>query len=85
MKLKLERAIQTGKRKGIKHMAYNPKYNAQNYKYRREKFKVIAVEVERPYYEEILKPAAEKEGKAVGSYIKQAISEKIARDSEARG
>lgn len=58
-------------------MTYNKKYNEQNYKYRSEKFKRVGIDVERTYYEEILKPAADSLSMPVGTFIKQAIEEKI--------
>lgn len=61
-------------------MAYNPKYNEHQYKYRTEKYKRIGVEFERSYYDETLKPAADNLGLKVNAFVKLAIREKIEGD-----
>lgn len=58
-------------------MTYDAKYNAQNYKYRSEKFKRVGIDFDKRYYEDVLKPAAESVNLPVGTFIKQAIEEKI--------
>lgn len=62
-------------------MTYNAKYNDQKYKYRTDKFKRVGVDFDKEYYNNELKPAADKEGLAVGKYIKIAVAEKIERDN----
>lgn len=61
-------------------MAYDPKNNKQNYKYRRGKYKRVSVDVEKDFFETRLKPAADAEGVTVGRYVKDAVAEKLARD-----
>lgn len=58
-------------------MTYNPKYNAQKYAYRTEKFKRVGVDFEKEYYENNLKPAADAAGETVGGYIKKAVDKRI--------
>ena len=62
-------------------MTYNAKYNDQKYKYRTDKFKRVGIDFDKEYYNEVLKPASDRSGLPVGTYIKKAIEEKIQRDS----
>ncbi len=61
-------------------MTYNSKYNAQNYKYRTDKFKRVGIDFDKTYYNDVLKPAADTVGIPVGTFIKIAVEEKIQRD-----
>lgn len=49
-------------------------------KYAQGKLKRIPLDVQIEYYENTLKPAAEKSGLPLNTFIKQAIQEKIQRD-----
>lgn len=60
-------------------MTYDPKYNAQNYKYRSEKFKRVGVDFDKEYYETVLKPIADSQEMKVGTFIKSAIDKEIKR------
>ena len=51
-------------------------------KYQKEKLKRIPLNVQLDYYNNVLKPAAEKSGLPVNTFIKQAIQEKIERDQQ---
>lgn len=62
-----------------KTMPYNPKYNEQAYKYRKEKLKRVGIDFPNAYYRDVLIPEVEKTGLTLSGYIKAAISEKIAR------
>ena len=50
-------------------------------KYVTKNIKRIPLDVQKSFYDEILKPAADRSGLAVNTYIKDAINEKIERDS----
>lgn len=54
--------------------------NKSQYKYNKEHLKRIPLDVQKGFYEQILKPAADAAGLPVNSYIKQAINEKIERE-----
>ena len=51
-----------------------------NYKYKTSKIKRIPLDVQKDYYDNVIKPAADRAGSSVNGYIKKAISEKIERD-----
>ena len=51
-------------------------------KYQKTHIKRIPLDVQIEYYENILKPAAERAGSSVNGYIKAAIDEKIEREKE---
>ena len=63
-------------------MPYNPKYNETAYKYRKTNLKRIPLDVQKDYYDNVLKPAADRSGTPVNRYIRIAIDEKIDRDKE---
>lgn len=65
-------------------MSYNPKYNEQAYKYRKDNLKRVGVDFNKTYYSEVLSPAVEESGLTISGYIKQAISEKIERENKDR-
>lgn len=50
-------------------------------KYARENLKRIPLDVKRQYYDEVVKPEADKRGLKVRQFILQAIDEKIQRES----
>ena len=50
-------------------------------KYQKEKIKRVPLDVQKSYYEEVLKPAADKAGMPVNAFIKAAITEKIEREN----
>lgn len=57
-----------------------PQNKENSYKYREKAIKRIPLDVQIEYYENTLKPAVEKSGTPVNTFIKQAIQEKIERD-----
>ncbi len=48
-----------------------------NREYAKEKFKRVPFDIQRDYYENVLKPAAEAAGEPVNTFIKIAIAERI--------
>ena len=66
-------------------MPYNPKYLPKDYEYRKNHFKRVGVDVQKEYYAEVLKPAADRVGESVNGYIKKAIDERIERENAAEG
>lgn len=54
---------------------------AAEYDYRRRKIKRVPLDMQREFFERELKPAADRAGVSVNTYIKTAITEKIARDT----
>ncbi len=61
---------------------YDPKNNVYVNNYKKEHCKKISVEVRKDYYSDVLSPAAEALGMSVHGYIKEAIREKIERESK---
>lgn len=59
--------------------AYNPKYSQHNEEYRRSKYRRVALDYDRSYYDSVLKPAADRAGLPVGSWIKTIVSEYLKR------
>lgn len=55
--------------------------NQSQYKYNAKNIKRIPLDVQKEYYETVLKPAADSAGIGVNTYIKNAIAEKIERDN----
>ena len=74
--------ILSEKRKAKTMGKYDPKNNAYVNNYKKEHCKKISVEVRKDYYEDVLFPAAESAGLSVHGYIKEAIREKIERESK---
>lgn len=50
------------------------------YRYKEKAIKRVPLDMQKEYFETVLKPAAEKSGMPVNTFIKQAITEKIERD-----
>lgn len=48
--------------------------------YKKKRFKVITLEVEKEFYEATLAPAVKKSGLSTSAYVKEAIAEKIGHD-----
>lgn len=48
-------------------------------KYKKSHIKRIAFEVQKEYFESVIKPEAEKRGETVNGFIKKAIEERIGR------
>lgn len=65
-------------------MPRTPAANQSQYKYNAKNIKRIPLDVQKEYFEKVLKPAADSAGVGVNTYIKQAIAEKIQRDSETK-
>lgn len=61
-------------------MARTEAANRAQYKYNEKNIKRVPLDVQKEYYETVLKPAADLCGVGVNTYIKQAIAEKIERD-----
>ena len=57
-------------------MTYNAKYNESAYKYRKEAFKRIPLDVTKEKYAEI-KTAADETGESVNGFIKKAIDTRL--------
>lgn len=68
--------------KGEGKMAFDANTYYNNYK--REHYKRIPVEVDKDFYAEALAPAAKEKGMGVATYIKEAIKEKIERESKSK-
>lgn len=64
---------------GEKKMAFDANTYYNNYK--KEHYKRIPVEIDKAYYSDVLVPAAEAKGIGISTYIKEAIREKIERES----
>lgn len=62
-------------------MALTEKRKESMYKYAKAKLKCIPLDVQKEKYEEI-KAAADAAGEKVNGYIKKAIDERMARESE---
>lgn len=62
--------------------SYDPKNNVYVNKYKKEHYKSIKVEFKKEYFADVLAPAAESKGMAVSVYIKEAIKEKLERESK---
>ena len=62
-------------------MAYNPKYLKKTYEYRKNNLKRVGIDFNNTYYTEVLQPAIEKSGMTISGFIKEAINEKIDRES----
>lgn len=54
--------------------------NARQYRYNEKHIKRVPLDVQKEYYDTILRPAAAAAGLPVNTYIKTAISEKIEKD-----
>lgn len=52
------------------------------YKYTKEKLKRISFNVQKDYYENNLKPAADRAGESINGYIKKSIDQRIDRETE---
>lgn len=63
-------------------MPYSDAHKRAQYKYAAAHLKRVPLDVQQGYYETI-KQAAERAGQPVNTYIKQAIQERIDRDSKA--
>ena len=61
-------------------VAYKPEYSQQHEKYRRAKYRRVALDYDRKYYDEILKPAADAAGLPVGSWIKSIVAKELERE-----
>ena len=51
-------------------------------KWQKENMRRVPLDVRRDYYDEVLKPSADKAGETVGGYIKKAINERIEREKK---
>ena len=71
------------KGKGENFMAsYDPKQNKYVNKYKQEHYKCLRVEVTKEFYTDTLVPAAEAKGMPIATYVREAITEKIKRESK---
>lgn len=59
-----------------------PAANKRQYRYNERHIKRIPLDVQKEYYDQVLKPAAEAAGLPVNTYIKEAVAEKIDRDQQ---
>lgn len=51
-------------------------------KYKKAHIKRVALEMQKEYFENVLKPEVERSGDTVNGWIKKAIAEKIERDKK---
>ena len=56
--------------------------NAYVINYKKDHYKQVPIELPLEYYNAVVEPTAKAEGKAVSTYIKEAIKEKIERESK---
>ena len=49
-------------------------------KWQKENMKRVPFDVRKSYYEEVLKPAADRAGETIGGFIKKAIDQRIERE-----
>ena len=61
---------------------YDPKNNEYVNNYKKEHYKCLRIEVRKEFYSDNLLPAAEAKGMAVATYVREAIKEKIQRESK---
>lgn len=54
--------------------AYDPKYSRKNEEARRARSHRVTVDFEKSYFADVLKPAAEKAGQPINTFIKNAIA-----------
>lgn len=67
---------------GVKEMSkYDPKNNEYINNYKREHYKCLRVEVTKEFYNDTLVPAAAEKGLPIAAYVREAISEKLERES----
>ena len=59
---------------------YNEKKRDYSIEYAKKNLKRVPFDLPKDYYEDVLKPSAEKAGLSVNGFIKQAITEKIERE-----
>lgn len=50
--------------------------------YKKEHYKRVPFEISKDYYTDVLFPAAQRKGMSVNSFIKEAIAEKVERESK---
>lgn len=60
---------------------YNERTKKNMLKYAKEKIKRIPLDVQISYYNDVLKPAAEKANTPINTYIKEAINARIAAEN----
>lgn len=51
-------------------------------KYKESHIKRVSLDMQKTYFEEILKPAADNAGETVNGYVKKAIAERIRREQD---
>ena len=61
-------------------MIYNERTKQQMLAYQKKSLKRIPLDLQKPYYENILKPAAARAGEPVNTFIKKAIAQRIERE-----
>ena len=61
-------------------MAYSEARNRASQKYAKTHLKRIPLDVKKDYYENELKPAADRAGESVNGFIKKAIADRIERE-----
>lgn len=66
-------------------MATSEAQKRASMKYAAKNYKRVPLDLQADYFETVLKPAAAAAGIGVNTYIKEAIAEKIARDSSGAG
>ena len=58
-------------------MPVSEKQKNRHYEYEKKSIKRIPLDVQKSYYDEVLKPAAEAAGEPVNTFIKKAIDDRI--------
>ena len=66
---------------GIMQSMSDKKRTEYQLQYAREKYKRVPLDLPKEYYDNVLKPAADRSGTSVNGFIKAAINEKINREN----
>ena len=70
---------------GEKRMGkYDPKNNDYVNNYKKEHYKRLQIEFDKDYYVNVLAPAAEAKGLRTSTFVREAVKEKIERESKGK-
>ena len=61
-------------------MTYSEAQNRATQKYKNKTMKRIPLDVRKEYYDNEIKPAADRAGESVNGYIKKAVADRILRE-----
>lgn len=73
---------ETLEKKGKAKMAYNPKDNERVNNYKKNHYKRLQIEFSKEYYTDVLLPVLEAKGIGASTFIREAVKEKIERESK---